>query len=515
MAGLRSMCLAALAAYSATASPLQDPTPIIPPVPGPTSPSSSLQKPIIDTKALQATIQSENLLARAKTLSQIAKLSEDEYGHPTRVIGSAGHIETMNWIYKTIADLGDYYTISNQSFPSVTGIFYESRLELGGEVPESAIPMFLSPPTKNLEPVKGQVVLVANSGCDISDFPKNITNAVALIKRGTCSFLAKSENAGKSGAIAAVVYNNVKESFGGNFGEKSPNYVPTWGISLVDALPLIEKLTKGISVDATAYMNSKVKDITTTNIIAQTTGGDQNNCVMLGAHHDSRWRGPGINDDGSGTISLLEIATQLTNFTVNNCVRFAWMSAEEEGLVGSTYYVNHLTMEENKKIRMFMDYDMMASPNYAYQIYNATNADNPDGTEQIRDLYINWFKEQGLNYTLEVFDGRSDYVSFINAGIPAGGILTGQDNIKTEEEVAMFGGQAGVAYDQCYHQLCDDVENLNMTAWPVTTKLIAHGVATYARSLEGFPPVTRNPTTVIRPTADEKNVKRRGKRSLI
>jgi aminopeptidase Y len=302
-----------------------------------------------------------------------------------------------------------------------------------------------------------------------------------LIKRGTCPFGTKSELAGKSGAIAAVVYNNEKGSVSGTLGTPSPYHIATFGISQEDALPFIDELNNGTSVDAIAYMNAEVNSISTTNIIAQTVAGDPENCVMLGAHSDSVTEGPGINDDGSGTMTLLEIATQLTNFTVNNCVRFAWWAGEEEGLLGSDYYVSVLPSAENKKIRLFMDYDMLASPNYAYQIYNATNAVNPIGSEELRDLYIDWYEEQGLNYTFIPFDGRSDYDGFIRGGIPGGGIATGAEGIKTKEEVAMFGGKAGDWYDPCYHQLCDDIGNLNMTAWVLNTKVssffpVAEGV---------------------------------------
>jgi aminopeptidase Y len=473
MAGLQFLRIAALAACSASA--LQNQIPIqIPAPPTRDSASSYTKKHLVDTKALQATIKSENLLARAEKLFKIAELSHDEYNHPTRVIGSIGHTETLSWIYSTIAELGDYYTISNQSFPAVTGNIFEYRLVLGNEVPKSARAMGLTPPTKNKEPVHGDVVLVANEGCDRSDYPTNLTNAIALIKRGTCPFGTKSELAGKSGAIAAIVYNNEKGSVSGTLGTPSPYHIATFGISQEDALPFIDELNNGTSVDAIAYMDAEVNSISTTNIIAQTVAGDPENCVMLGAHSDSVTEGPGINDDGSGTMTLLEIATQLTNFTVNNCVRFAWWAGEEEGLLGSDYYVSVLPSVENKKIRMFMDYDMLASPNYAYQIYNATNAVNPVGSEELRDLYIDWYKSEGLNYTFIPFDGRSDYDGFIRGGIPGGGIATGAEGIKTKEEVAMFGGKAGDWYDPCYHQLCDNIGNLNMTAWVLNTKVGLH-----------------------------------------
>jgi aminopeptidase Y len=48
--------------------------------------------PLVDTKELQKSIKPENLEARAKDLYEIAKNGEEEYGHPTRVIGSEGEL---------------------------------------------------------------------------------------------------------------------------------------------------------------------------------------------------------------------------------------------------------------------------------------------------------------------------------------------------------------------------------------------------------------------------------------
>jgi aminopeptidase Y len=142
--------------------------------------------------------------------------------------------------------------------------------------------------------------------------------------------------------------------------------------------------------------------------------------------------------------------------------------------LGSDHYVEVLPEDENQKIRLFMDYDMMASPNFAYQIYNATNDQSPAGSEELRDLYVDWYEEQGLNYTFIPFDGRSDYDGFIRGGIPAGGIATGAEGVKTKEEAKQFGGKAGDWYDPCYHQLCDDLSNVNYTAWVVNTKVRTH-----------------------------------------
>ncbi|KAF2431421.1 Zn-dependent exopeptidase [Tothia fuscella] len=443
--------------------------------------------PLVSSEAIQDDIKADALLKRARHLSKVADASFDEYNHPTRVIGSNGHVATVEYILATLDNHADYYNVSTQVFHAVTGNIFEYRLVLDQFVPKSTQPMSLTPPTKNKEPVYGPLVLVANDGCDASDFPKNSTGAIVLIRRGTCAFGDKSANAGKAGAIAAVVYNNQVGNFGGTLGTPNKDHVPTFGINKSDAQPYVDDLLAGKRVDGSAYVDSVVENVGTTNVIAQTRGGDQDNCVMLGGHSDSVAAGPGINDDGTGTLTLLEIATQLTKYSVNNCVRFAWWAGEEEGLLGSDYYVSQLTKEENLRIRLFMDYDMLASPNYAYQVYNATNAANPVGSEELRDLYVDYYKKHGLNYTFIPFDGRSDYDGFIRAGIPGGGIATGAEGIKTLKEAEMFGGTVGDWYDPCYHQLCDTVENCNMEAWEVNAKLVAHSVAGYAISFKGFP----------------------------
>ncbi|KAI0391378.1 aminopeptidase [Xylariaceae sp. FL0594] len=444
-------------------------------------------KPLVNTESLQAQISIDSLFERANALYEIAKTSEEEWGHPTRVIGSKGHQKTLEYIAAEIERLGDYYTYSTQPFPAVMGQVFESRLVLGHSVPSSANPMSLTPPTAHKQPVYGDLVLVKGVGCKASDYPDKVRGNIAFIERGSCAFGTKSELAGAAGAVAAVIFNSEPDGMSGTLGTPTPHHVATFGLSGEEAAPIVEKLKAGKVVDSIAFIDSIVSTINTTNIIIQTTEGDPDNCVMLGAHSDSVGEGPGINDDGSGSLTLLEVATRLTNFTVNNCVRFAWWAGEEEGLLGSDYYVDVLPEEENKKIRLFMDYDMMGSPNFAYQIYNATDAANPEGSEQLRNLYVDWYESKGLNYTFIPFDGRSDYDAFIKNGIPGGGIATGAEGVKTKREQRMFGGKAGDWYDPCYHQLCDDVGNVNATAWLVNTQLVAHSVATFAASFQGFP----------------------------
>lgn len=246
-------------------------------------------------------------------------------------------------------------------------------------------------------------------------------------------------------------------------------------------------------------------------MIAQSKTGDAENVIHVGAHSDSVAAGPGINDNGSGSIGILEVALQLTKFSINNAVRFSWWAAEEEGLLGAAAYVESLAQEELDKIRLYLNFDMIASPNYVYSIYDgdgsAFGITGPPGSAEAEKLFENFFtKEEGLPFTTSDFDGRSDYGPFLRAGVACGGLFTGAEGIKTEQEAAIFGGKAGVAYDVNYHgagdngkhlflvlcifftNLCFLVKNLNVGAFIHNTKAIAHSVATYARSFDSLPP---------------------------
>lgn len=455
-------------------------------------------KPTVDSNKLQESIRLEDLNATAWDLYHIAESSKKEYGHPTRVIGSPGHWNTIGYILACLDNMKDYYDVSVQTFNALSGKINSFNLSDAktGETFDNTTAFALSPP---VAPFIGQVIEIPNLGCKEADFdavapPSGVMSdgsekkRIALIERGHCPFGNKSNLAGKYGYHAVIIYDNEPESVGGlhgTLGEPTNETVSTVGVTFDVGMQLIDSISLDEDYSVYFAMDSYVKNITTKNIIADTKRGDEKNIVALGAHSDSVEEGPGINDDGSGTISLLTVAKQLTHFKINNKVRFAWWAAEEEGLLGSNYYANHLTAEDNLKLRVFMDYDMMASPNYEYEVYDANNIDNPKGSEELRDLYIDFYKQNELNYTLIPFDGRSDYVGFIENGIPAGGIAAGaeKDNV--------FNGEV---LDKCYHQLCDDVSNLAWDAFMVNTKLIAHSVATYAKSFEGFPERETNAT---------------------
>jgi Zn-dependent M28 family amino/carboxypeptidase len=233
-------------------------------------------------------------------------------------------------------------------------------------------------------------------------------------------------------------------------------------------------------------------------VIAETQTGRKNNVVMAGAHLDSVAAGPGINDNGTGSAALLETALQLGGSPkVNNAVRFAWWSAEELGLVGSEYYVQNLDFEQQLDIALYLNFDMIGSPNAGYFTFDGDDSDGvgagpgPFGSGQIEAAFQSYFDYVGIPLESRDFDGRSDYGEFILQGIPAGGMFTGAEVVKTEEQVEKWGGTAGIAFDPCYHQACDNLGNVDRVALDRNSDAAAFVLASYAISTEdinGVPP---------------------------
>lgn len=230
---------------------------------------------------------------------------------------------------------------------------------------------------------------------------------------------------------------------------------------------------------------------TSDNIIATTTGGDPDNILFLGAHLDSVVEGPGINDNGSGSIAILEVALQLARYTTNSTVRFGWWTAEEVGLLGSTYYVNTTDPAELLKIRLYLNFDMIASGNGVLGVYDGDgsnfNTTAPAGSAEIEAMYDEYFEARNLSLVPFEFDGRSDHDPFLVANIPVGGLFTGADGIKTEEQAAIYGGTAGLQHDVNYHTLYDTIGNWSTYFLETNAKAIAHSVALYGTSFDGFP----------------------------
>ncbi|MEV4532374.1 M28 family peptidase [Asanoa sp. NPDC049518] len=364
----------------------------------------------------------------------------------------------------------------------------------------------------------------STSGCEASDFdPAAVTGKVVLMQRGGtgCSFGIKVANAEAAGAAAAIIMNQ-----GNGTPEANPDRynlllgtlgapvgIPAIGVSYATGEALAN--TPGLTVRITADTTSEVRQ--TENVIAESRKGDASSVVMAGAHLDAEPDTVGINDNGSGSAALLEIALQLAKTKTPNKTRFAWWGAEEANLVGSTFYVNSLTPEQRADIALYLNFDMIASPNYILGVYDGDDSAaqgspaGPPGSAEIEAVFQDFFADRGLPTRAADFTGRSDYGPFIAAGvdIPSGGLFTGAEVLKTAQDVADYGGVEGEQYDPCYHEPCDSLfpvrdgadaalykeldrqydmfGNLNLEALDVNSDAIATAVLTFALDTSSLP----------------------------
>ncbi len=324
----------------------------------------------------------------------------------------------------------------------------------------------------------------STSGCETEDFASFTPGNIAVIQRGTCSFALKAQNAKAAGAVGVIIFNEGQPgrtaAFLGTLGGPGAT-VPVVGA----AFNVGVELAAG-GVEVRMFVNATSENRLTANLIAETPGGRDDRVVVVGAHLDSIPGGPGINDNGSGAAAILEVALQMAELGIEprNKVQFAWWGAEESGLVGADFHVNNLSKREIKNIALNLNFDMVGSPNFVRFVYDgdgsATPAAGPNGSANIEVVFLRYFAEEGLATEPTAFDGRSDYGPFIDAGIPAGGLFTGAEGIKSEEQAAIYGGTAGEQYDPCYHLACDTFDNVSLEVLDQNADAIAHAVMTFA-----------------------------------
>ena len=333
----------------------------------------------------------------------------------------------------------------------------------------------------------------STSGCEDADYAGVPPGAIIIVQRGTCTFADKFLRADASDAAAMVFINE------GQPGRTQPLWfnfdgidIPTFAATVETGTELANGVLRGdTGLTARFKVDWRPGTYPTSNVIAETTGGDPNNVIVVGAHLDSVGVGAGINDNGSGSATILEIAEQMSKVLPRNKVRFIWFGAEESGLLGSEAYLAGLSETERSKIAAMLNFDMVGSPNFVRFVYDGDLSDSPPlpggappGSDAIETLFLDYFAGRGLATEPTAFDGRSDYGPFIEAGIPAGGLFTGAEGIKTAAQAATYGGEAGQQYDPCYHLSCDDIDNLSLTALDQMSDAAAHATISLAQSTQ-------------------------------
>ena len=417
--GAATMLLLLALPASATAAP-----------PGCNSRTNTTYKTLLDCVTL------DGVRAHQAAFQEIADDNEDPFYPGTRAAGTEGYANSVDYVAGLLRDAGYQVTLNSFDFQFVfpaelrqltpiqaeyeTGAFTGSG---AGTVEGQVIPVDI-----NLTPPRA-----STSGCEAADFAGLDWSGdadIALVQRGTCNFGDKAFFAEQAGAEAVIIFNQgntpdregliVADASSRTDGTPVQHGIPVVGASFANGVALAQP-------GSTAFVEVIPSETDGFQRHRREAGENAGNVVMAGAHLDSVTEGPGINDNGSGSAALLETALMMAKVKPENTLRFAWWGDEEGGLVGSTAYVDELSAAERERIAMYLNYDMVGSPNYIFMVYDADQSTFeapvaiPPGSTAIEDVYESYYTLVGEPYDDSAFDGRSDYQAFIEAGIPSGG----------------------------------------------------------------------------------------------
>lgn len=331
------------------------------------------------------------------------------------------------------------------------------------------------------------------AGCAAADYDGlPVRGAIVVVRRGSCGYAAQQKVVAGLGARAMLLYlptpsrANIWRLHGFNPADYT---IPVASVSQAQA----EELARAAAeAPVRLHLTLRGHEVsgTTTNLFAETRGGRGDRTVMVGAHLDGVTEAPALNDNASSVGAVLAVAQRLAPYQreVRNKVRFALWGAEELVDVGSNYYVANLSDGERDDIALYLNFEMIAAPNFVRFVMDGDSSDQPPGTPPgppgsgvIEAAFQRAFDLAGLPHTThDLHAVGSDHEPFMAAGIPVGGMNGGALGVKTPEEAAVFGGRAGQLYDHCYHQPCDTLANINRRALDENVPGIAWVVGRFA-----------------------------------
>ncbi|MDH6198074.1 Zn-dependent M28 family amino/carboxypeptidase [Mycobacterium frederiksbergense] len=435
---------------------------------------------------LRDRVSADAMMGHLRKLQDIA----DAHGG-NRALGTSGYDASVDYVVDALRNKG--FDVQTPEFEVRLPFAEDPQVTVAGQA-VAAKPLEFTIGTSS-EGVSGPLVparVEDSPGCQAADYDGlPVAGAVVLVDRGACPFADKQAAAAERGAVALIVVNtNNEEKMGGTLGGDTDVKIPVVSVTKADGArlrtapgPTTLKLTAGVRTERTR------------NIIAQTKTGSTSDVVMAGAHLDSVPEGPGINDNGSGVAAVLETALQLgSSPEVANAVRFGFWGAEEEGLRGSTNYVESLDLDELKDIALYLNFDMLGSPNAGYFTYDGDQSAPPDergrpvvpeGSAGIERTLATYLQNAGKTPRDTNFDGRSDYDGFTLAGIPAGGLFSGAEDKMDAEEAKLWAGQVDQPFDPNYHKSADTLEHVNRDALRIHGEGVGFAVGLYAQDQQG------------------------------
>ena len=471
-------------------------------------------------------IRTDDLWNHMKAFQAIADANPGPDGMPSRNSGEPGYKASVDYVANLMKEAGYNVTIQTYKF----FYFAFTGLPVFREISPTAHDFTVSSEwnpgqstgntTADLQPAGGIIIPPtptpsSSSGCTAADFSGFVPGRVALIQRGTCTFGTKVLNAQAAGASGVIIFN---EGNPGRTGVLAGSLVDASGNRIVPTIPvaftsfdigdsLLNEYQQAVQGGtALPVMNLSIQAVVNPNavdynVIAESKGGNPNHVVVVDAHLDAIY-GAGMLDNASGSATILDIAQMMKNVNPLNKLRFIWFGGEELGLLGSIAYVNSLTPTELSHIGYDLDADVTATPNYLIGILDPAAPDLFGRTvtqtfpnrvykasKVSRDQSIAYFDSIGLNHELFSPVG-TDAFTFNKAGIPASGLLTGQDCCKSQDEVNLFGGSLGnyegniPSFDGgCVDnpfRWCDNLSNNDPTVLTFMSKAFANTVVRMA-----------------------------------
>ncbi|MFI5957435.1 M28 family peptidase [Cryptosporangium sp. NPDC051539] len=450
-----------------------------------TTPARAAAVPSADR--LAAGVTTGALLDHLRALQSVADRSGGDRGYD-----GVGFTRSVDYVEGRLRAAG--YRVTRQTVPYTDFAVSTETLTAGG----APVPVLMTRFTPST-PAQGLTAPVAalpagSTGCAAGDY-LGVTGRIVVLPRAACGYTAQQQAAAAAGAAAVLIYYPTpKPDNNYRFLAYTPDdfTIPMASVSQRDGENLIKRSTAGLRVHLT--LRGAGTPRTTTNLFAETSGGDPDNVVMAGGHLDAVTEGPGINDNGSTSAATLQTALALAPYQaqVTNKVRFAWWGAEELVDVGSAYYVTHLSDAERARIALLLNGELLGSPNSGRFVWDQGSG----GSHVIADLFAGYLDRQKLRYQRTSPDSvGSDHLEFLPVGIPVGGIDGGNLGLKTPEQQALFGGRAGQMFDPCYHQPCDRVENLDTSALTTNARAMAWVLARLATSADDVRAVRTAPAS--------------------
>ncbi|MDT5117285.1 MAG: hypothetical protein QOE30_3024 [Mycobacterium sp.] len=444
--------------------------------------------------SLAGKVTADGMFTHLRALQEIANANKGN-----RAAGTPGYDASVEYVAKTLRSKG--FEVSTPQFERLhTASEGKPTLTVAGRsFPVDQASLLVRTPSGGLT---GQVVRPTQSaGCAAGDYPAALPKgAIAVVDDSRCSVVDKQNAAVAKGAAALIV---ISEPTGQgapptlfNPGYYNQLTVPVAVVGGNGAAALGRNpATVRLVLDAENFK------VISRNVLAQTKTGAANEVVMVGTHLDSPTDSPGINNAGSGVAAVLETALQLGPLPpVANAVRFAFWGAEENGLNGSMDYVFGLDNEQLNDIAMYLNFDMLGSPNPGFFTDDGDqsgpagpgvpSADVPEGSAGIERTLAGYLNLAGRRPADMPLNTRTDYHAFLAAGVPVGGMNTGASQVKTTVQGRLWGGQTGVAFDPNYLSGRDTVDAINREALAVMGAGVAYAVGTYAESIGGVNGVT-------------------------